>query len=423
MLSSDNGVRRWSLHVAAGSLVVLIAALELWAASSADPDFYFPDPFRPLVLYVLALGVVVILVRRPVLRLNLALALGVVPIAAILLKEMQLRHRDVQIAERFEISSDPLLRYRYRAGVPTPDVDERGTPVRITSDGRWDIERSRPKPPGTYRIVVLGDSVPNDPSVPMRERFPARVGAALSDLPAPVEAINVSCEGYNTIQEVRLLEKVGLAYDPDLVVVAYVLNDPFLQNGGYRRIGNSFFLFQLMPLLDKLVHANTCSVFEPFHDRYAFDLAVRAPLERLALLATIHRFDVLVATLPIVEDFSAPGCLAMYDRVLGVAREQGFGTVRVVDEFAGEDYHAFLKPNDRWDVTHPNAAGHARIATAIARRARELILERIARRPAPAPAGASSGDARRPESVRPGGFSSSRPGTTATRPQRGGAPR
>jgi len=178
--------------------------------------------------------------------------------------------------------------------------------------------------------------------------------------------MNVSCEGYNTIQEVRLLEKVGLRYQPDVVVVAYVLNDPFLQNGGYRRLGNSFFAFRLA---NALAGDSACAGFSEMHSGYTFELVVRASFERLRMIQQANGFRVLVAPLPVVQPFGDPRCLSAYDKVVGVAREQGFSAGRVVDAFAGEDHHRFAKPSDPHDITHPNAEGHDRIA----RRLAELV--------------------------------------------------
>jgi hypothetical protein len=104
-------------------------------------------------------------------------------------------------------------------------------------------------------------------------------------------------------------------------------------------------------------------MFTRLHEGYGFDLAVRAPLERLRLLSKLHGFRVVVATIPLVERFDDPECLSCYDAVIAVAREQGFETIRLVDGFRGEDHRRFLKPGD---PTHPNAEGHERIASLLA---------------------------------------------------------
>ncbi|MGM0575332.1 MAG: SGNH/GDSL hydrolase family protein [Myxococcota bacterium] len=306
-------------------------------------------------------------IRSPFWRMNVRVVFVVAPIVFILGMEVYLKERDRDImSERIEISDDILLRYHYR-----PESEG------INSRGLWDDEYEIPKPQDVYRIAVLGDSVPNDPTIPQDQRFHRVMGQTLREAgirDERVEVVNVSCEGYNTAQEVRLFEKVGLDYEPDLVLVAYVLNDPFIQNGGYRRFGNSFFLFRFLPMIAwGLAGQGSCPTFEEMNRGYSFQDVVRRSLERLRLLSELHDFEVAVATLPVVEDFSDPDCLKAYDRVGQIAREQEFDAIRVVDAFAGEDHEDYLKPEDRFDVTHPNVRGHVRIGRFLAENVAELI--------------------------------------------------
>ncbi len=349
------------------AIIACVIALELVAMHGKDPDFFLPDPFRPFVIGLLVTFVVVDRIRSPRIRVPSLLILCALPLLVVLL-EWRAATVDARNRGRVTRLANPILRFGYQPGL---DVNERaadGTPIVITSDGLWDRPHTKPKPPGTYRVVILGDSVPNDPSIPFTSRFPSRIEALLKErLPnRTIEVLNVSCEGYNTVQEVELLERVGLAYEPDLVVLAYVLNDPFMQDGSYRRTGNSYFMFRVAPVGRLLTKGSFCPLFEQLHSGYGFELTVRHSLTRLRLLSEHHKFGVIIATLPIVERFDDPTCIAMYDRVLGIGREQGFSTVRVVDAFAGLNYKEFLKPHDPYDVTHPNIGGHERMAGALA---------------------------------------------------------
>lgn len=357
--------------------LLVVAVVEGWAIGARDPDFWLPDPFHGLVLaasLLFALGVAVPWKAAQRALCTLALAAP----ALLLLGELYAQRRDAGDRNtRIVLSPDPLLRFHYRPG-STPHVYPGHRSITITPDGLWDLPHQLPKPPDVLRVAVLGDSVPNDPMIDFPQRFPHRIEAMLADqAPAGkrVEVINVSCEGFNTQQQVRLLETVGLKYQPDLVIVAFVLNDPFLQHGAHRRVGNSYFTFQLAPVFS-LVQGSICPAMAQMHQGYAYELVVRDALERLRLHAQRDGFGVLVAPLPIVERFDDPVCSGLFDKVIGVGRELGFSGVRVVDAFRGEDHLSYAKPGQRWDVTHPSAAAHERIARAIASAAAPMLAAR-----------------------------------------------
>lgn len=355
-------------------LLVVLAALDGWALSSTDGDFYLPDVFRPMALACIAIFLVTGFIRWNFPRRALR-TLALVVVGAVLVLEVQSRVAD-RTVERIEKTDDVLLRYRYRPGA---EVRGPGDPtgVRVNHLGLLDLERAIPKPPGVYRVVVLTGSIANDANVPFADRFFRQLEGQLQRaMPGrTVEVVNVSCEGYNTLQQVRALEQVGLQYEPDLVVVAYMLTAASIQNGGYRRIGNSFFAFRFLPMLAMAQTGSACSLFAPLYERYTFDLVVRNALERLELLRQLHHFGVVVAVLPALERFDDPVCTQLYDQVIETAKQIGFPTVRVVDAFVGSPWEDFMKPGQRWDLCHPNAAGHLRIATAVSTGLLPLIAQ------------------------------------------------
>jgi hypothetical protein len=356
--------RRWHFGTkAAALLLALLAALDAWALASTDPDFYLPDAFRPLALGLMALFAASGLVPWPRLRAGLR-TLAAVVVVALLLLEARSRFGPAEGGDRIMATRDVLLRYRYRPGAV---VDGHRAPMPINRLGLWDREYAIPKPADVYRVVVLTGSIANDGSVPFEQRFHEVLERSLQGAAGGrrVEVINVSCEGYNTVQQVRLLERVGLQYQPDFVVLAYMLTSASLQNGAYRRVGNSFFTFRFLPMIRGAAEGSMCALFRPFHEAYSFDLVVRNSFERLALLRRQHGFRTLVAVLPVLEDFADPLCNRLYDRVDRAARESGHDSVRVVEAFRGEAFRRYVKPGQRMDLCHPNAAGHARIAAAL----------------------------------------------------------
>jgi len=92
--------------------------------------------------------------------------------------------------------------------------------------GYRDRERSRAKPAGTRRVVALGDSFAWGVGVEFEDAWPQRLERGLARRRGGTwEVVNLSREGMNTVEQAEQLATEGLAYEPDLVVLGYCLND------------------------------------------------------------------------------------------------------------------------------------------------------------------------------------------------------
>lgn len=128
---------------------------------------------------------------------------------------------------RIQLSDNPRLVFE---PVPGMVVEEAGLweayAGRANRLGYRSPERPAAKPPGTFRIVVLGDSIAEGLGVDaIEETFPAQLERRLREAGHPVEVLNFAVTGYNTAQEVETLAARALAFEPDLVLLAYCLND------------------------------------------------------------------------------------------------------------------------------------------------------------------------------------------------------
>lgn len=117
-----------------------------------------------------------------------------------------------------------------------PDLGWRGQPhargrvvhgemdysIRLNSRGFRDPEREVAKRPGLTRILTLGDSVAWGWGVNQGERFTDLLEERLGP---KVEVLNLACPGYGTDQQYWTLVEIGLAYEPDLVLLCVVAND------------------------------------------------------------------------------------------------------------------------------------------------------------------------------------------------------
>jgi hypothetical protein len=120
---------------------------------------------------------------------------------------------------------DPLLGTKLipsMHGWWTQEEHEFTVPVQINSDGRRDLERPVQKPPGTFRILLLGDSFVEAMQVPIEQTFARRLEAMLNGANGPaVEVISMGVSGYGTTSEYLWYREHGRAYQPDLVLLSF----------------------------------------------------------------------------------------------------------------------------------------------------------------------------------------------------------
>jgi lysophospholipase L1-like esterase len=89
-------------------------------------------------------------------------------------------------------------------------------------------EYTMPKPAGTRRVVVLGDSFTFGFGVEDHQTYPAVLEQRLDSTcgGTDIEVVNAGVSGFSTSQELALLEHEGASLAPDAVVVGFFLNDP-----------------------------------------------------------------------------------------------------------------------------------------------------------------------------------------------------
>src|SRR5438552_1656647 len=104
---------------------------------------------------------------------------------------------------------------------------EGGAYVRISHDGFRGPDYPRYKPPGVFRVAVLGDSYVEAIQVSEDKTFTTVIGRDLTHCPLVqgkrVESMNFGVDGYGTAQELVTLRRKVWQYSPDLVVLAIFL--------------------------------------------------------------------------------------------------------------------------------------------------------------------------------------------------------
>ena len=249
----------------------------------------------------------------------------------------------------------------------------------INAIGVRDREHPRVKPAGVFRILVLGDSVTAGYGVDFEDMYIRRLQTLLDRSGGSFEVVSLATDQYSTVQEVARLQDLGLDMSPNLVMLAYVLNDP-ATDGNL----NEFFRRDRAPSLAlDWLWSRLGSRAEPSHPRVAgcephdyyswlhcdADRWAQSEtaLDRLAQLSQQHGFAVLLALFPVLDSerpsFEPYAWQRTNAQVLEAAMRRHFATVDLLPWFARRRPAELAL--DARDMLHPNRVGHEIAATAI----------------------------------------------------------
>jgi lysophospholipase L1-like esterase len=260
--------------------------------------------------------------------------------------------------------------------------------------GFRDHERATHKPAGVFRIVVVGDSITHGYGVDFVDIYPRRLEALLNAHERRFEVVSFGMNQYSTVQEVALFKALGVNMGPDLVIVAYTLNDPTADgsiNDFFRRdrapslalgwlTSKARIVFGVEAHRRRVTGCRGFDYYSSMHcdrDRWA---AVSEALGELETLSRQHGFPVLLVVFPLLENgvetsFAHYRWGTVHAQVIEEATRRGFASLDLLPHFAAH------RPADLkvlpTDMLHPNGLGH-RIAAAAIHRA---VIGRIAAAP------------------------------------------
>lgn len=354
-------------------------------------------------------------------KARLALA-AVSLLVTLLLGEVALRLsgyygvRGAQI-EKLQLVDDPVVDYRR---IPNLSWIHDGRLYSINSQGWRDTEHTLDKPEGTYRILSIGDSVTNGHGIAFEEIYTKQLEANLDASPDrqhDFEVILITQGALNTEQEAYLAETEGLLYDPDLIVVGYVLNDP-AEGASLRRDQERA---QRATLLERvkeqaqrssLVHLAyrsgqrlawrlrrargtaevaayaTDDTFLRLHRNPKAWQRVVNGFDRLDRISTSTGIPVLVVIFPVLHDLESYAWLEVHEQVSAAAHEHGFHVLDLLPVYRGvaEGELQFVEG----DHIHPGAKGHRLAAEAIETYLDQRLWSSPPTKPRPIPTPAST---------------------------------
>ena len=277
-------------------------------------------------------------------------------------------------------------------GAPIPDDlnHDRGTYTEeLNSLGFHDYEWMLVKPPGTTRVILLGDSFTAGRKIPLGKLFAKRIERSLNRQASEhrYELVNLARSGWDTEQEVDWLEAaLEMGANPDSVLIVFFVNDgAHLAKKGdpvFRQLNAKLFareglLNQWSRAYDyfdfrfrhRKVKRETALNYErsymgdhDYQDRWR---ACQSALARAKALSVEHEFRLGLVIFPLLIELEEGHFLeGVYELVETTCREIGFPARSLLPTFLGrEPATLWCAPYD----AHPNIQANALVADPIER--------------------------------------------------------
>ncbi|MBI4180084.1 SGNH/GDSL hydrolase family protein [bacterium] len=99
--------------------------------------------------------------------------------------------------------------------------------------GFYDNDHTETRPPGVRRILFVGDSFTDGGHVPLDQHFARRVEALVEGErlnQTQWECMAMGAAGWGTAQEIKVYEKLGRAFDPEIVILGFCIDNDLADN-------------------------------------------------------------------------------------------------------------------------------------------------------------------------------------------------
>ena len=282
----------------------------------------------------------------------------------------------------------------------------------INDDGFRGPAVAKEKPADTFRILGVGDSFTFGVGVRDRDTYLRQLEADLNRdkrEDTTYQVLNLGVQGYNTHDEVLTLEHRWLEYDPDLVLIAFYLNDAY-SDATFANNGEGLGIYlepaglgEYSVLADHVQHfwrsrqlqrdLNEYYMKSYFADAESFlrdpgTATVDWNVSRWALahakeLSRQHGFGLALVIFPELHSLDdAYPFTEIHRLVARAAEESGIPVLDLFDVYRGHDEsELWVHPTDH----HPNERAHALATKALAKFLKKSeLLEPTAREEEPA---------------------------------------
>jgi GDSL-like Lipase/Acylhydrolase family len=270
---------------------------------------------------------------------------------------------------------------RYKRMKASASVVAWGAELKTNDLGFRDAAPSiAPKRRGELRIVVLGDSFTVSAGVPFERIYTSLVEDALRERSPGVRVINLAVGGYNIVQYALVLEEVGLALQPDMVLVALFPENDFTMSTydlNYRVASGREAAEADAPWYESLyvdraygrrLRAKVRDWLDAQRPAARADAAAaweknRAALRSIAHTAKARNLPLAVALLPRTWNMQEEA--AAFERVRGLCREEGLSCLDLREPLMQAKVdEASLRLN--FLDPHPNEKYNALVAAQVA---------------------------------------------------------
>lgn len=246
----------------------------------------------------------------------------------------------------------------------------------VNSVGHRGAEFPLEKTPGSLRIAVLGDSVAYGFGVELEKTFPLQLQSLLQQKGQAAEVLNFAVSGYGTAAHIELFNSKVKQYEPDFVLLAYVLNDPlpndlivtvlkelmatgrfFDKLAGRTQFGAWVYLQYYNYKDQQSTHRNYESIF-------AEDATWQELNQALEYLKEANNGQFAVAVFPLLLDYTRYPFTNIHQRLMDAFEAKDVKAIDMLPIYSEYDHKQLrIHPQDN---THPNAVGHERAAEALA---------------------------------------------------------
>ena len=308
-------------------------------------------------------------------------------------------NRDTTLSVQFKPYS--VVEYNYESN-PRGYFNERnGLVYEMNMYGFRGPDFPMHKPPGTKRILVLGDSFTFGEGVKWQDTFCMRLQARLrQDLGQGIEVLNFGMCAWDTCDEISFYRHGGALFEPDLTVVVFVLNDAehageldFFEDFRHRYekygLRHSYLASSVYAAIAKRTRARRyirSLVEESLLEKGKWDRS----FERLSAGSSLAQqigSEYLTVVFPFMYELTDRYPFAPVHRMIhDYCAQAGIPVFDLFDTFKGRRYtDLWVHPTDQ----HPNEIGHRIAAEAMASYIEANFSQSLAQSATPPPAAQS----------------------------------